>query len=231
MVSLGIAAGLRKLGLTVAPFKKGPDYIDAGWLALAAGRACYNLDTFLIDKKSIRNSFLLHTQESDIAVIEGNRGLYDGIDNQGSTSTAELAKLLDSPVILSIDCTKSTRTMAAAVLGCLHFDPEVKIKGVILNRIAGARHENILRKSIEYHCGIPVFGAVPKLREQIFPERHMGLVPTPEHTWANDSINAVSQVAEKYIDLRSIIEVGNWKLETGNWKLETGNLKLGNWKT
>ncbi|MCP4105589.1 MAG: cobyrinate a,c-diamide synthase [Desulfobacteraceae bacterium] len=216
LVSLGIVAGLRKLGLKVAPFKKGPDYIDAGWLALAADRPCYNLDTFLIDKENIRNSFLLHTKESDIAVTEGNRGLYDGIDNQGTTSTAELAKLLDSPVILSIDCTKSTRTMAAAVLGCMHFDPEVKIKGVILNRVAGARHENILRKSIEHHCGIPVFGAVPKLREQIFPERHMGLVPTPEHTWANDSINAVSKVAEKYIDLRSLTEVGNWKLETGN---------------
>ena len=205
--SVGIISALKNLGQTIAPFKKGPDYIDAGWLALAAGRPCYNLDTFLIEKKVVLHSFLSHTFPDDIAVIEGNRGLYDGIDLEGITSTAELAKLLDLPVILCINATKTTRTMAAVVSGCVQFDPDVRIKGVILNRVAGLRHENILRKSIEHFCGVPVIGAVPKLSNQNFPERHMGLVPTPEHSWAKESIDSMSQVALKYLDLDHIKEI------------------------
>ncbi|MCK4468348.1 MAG: cobyrinate a,c-diamide synthase [Desulfobacterales bacterium] len=204
ILSIGIIAAWTDLGKKVAPFKKGPDYIDAGWLALAAGRPCYNLDTFMIKEEQVLNSFFSHSINRDIAVIEGNRGLYDGIDVEGSTSTAEIAKLLKAPVILCIDCTKTTRTMAAVVSGCMQFDPDVKIKGVILNRIAGSRHENILRKSIEHHCGISVLGAVPKLGKQNFPERHMGLVPMPEHGWAKDSITAASQTASQYLDLDAL---------------------------
>ncbi len=209
ILSIGIIAAWKNLKKNVAPFKKGPDYIDAGWLAMAAGRPCHNLDNFLIEKKPILNSFYTHTLKSDIAVIEGNRGLYDGLDTEGSTSTAELAKLLNLPVILCLDCTKSTRTMAAIVYGCIKFDPTVTIKGVILNRVAGPRHENIVRKSIENYCGIPVFGAVPKLKKQNFPERHMGLIPTPEHEWANDSIDAALKMAKSYIDLDSLIEIAH----------------------
>ncbi|MDA3835125.1 MAG: cobyrinate a,c-diamide synthase, partial [Spirochaetales bacterium] len=209
ILSIGIVAAWTSLGKKVAPFKKGPDYIDAGWLALAAGRPCYNLDTFMIKEEHVLNSFLSHSINSDIAVIEGNRGLYDGLYIEGSTSTAELAKLLNAPVVLCIDCTKTTRTMAAVVSGCIQFDPDVKIKGVILNRIAGPRHENILRKSIEHYCGVPVLGAVPKLRKQNFPERHMGLIPTPEHAWANDSIETASQMASQYLDLDAIEKIAN----------------------
>ncbi len=179
IVSIGITAAWKEAGKHVTPFKKGPDYIDAGWLSLAAGRPCYNLDTFLVKTPYIFQSFLSHSTKNGISVIEGNRGLYDGIDIHGSTSTAELAKLLNTPVVLCIDCTKSTRTMAAAVLGCLKFDPDVAIKGVILNRVAGFRHENVLRKNIEQYCNIPVLGAIPKLDWEKFPERHLGLVPTP----------------------------------------------------
>jgi cobyrinic acid a,c-diamide synthase len=209
IISIGMIAALKKRGVSVAPFKKGPDYIDAGWLALAAGQPCYNLDTYLIDSPMILRSFAEHTQPDDIAVIEGNRGLYDGIDMSGSTSTAELAKLLNAPVILCLDCTKSTRTMAAAVLGCLNFDPDVNIRGVILNHVAGARHEAILRKSIEGHCGIPVLGALPKLGEQNFPERHMGLVPTAEHDWAYQSVEAISKIAESYLDMDALIRAAS----------------------
>jgi len=207
ILSIGITAAWKALGRHVIPFKKGPDYIDTGWLALAAGRPCYNLDTFLIEKDQILQSFFLHSTKGDIAVIEGNRGFYDGIDVEGSTSTAELAKLLQTPVILCIDCTKSTRTMAAAVLGCMKFDPDVNIKGVILNRVAGPRHEKILRNSIEHHCDVPVLGAIPKLDWQNFPERHMGLLPTPEHEWAKDSIDAASQIANRYLDLEALAAV------------------------
>jgi cobyrinic acid a,c-diamide synthase len=205
--SVGIIAALCRQGLQVAPFKKGPDYIDAGWLALAAGRPCYNLDTFLIDSNTIIRSFQNHTRDCDIAVIEGNRGLYDCIDTSGETSTAELAKLLDLPLILCIDGTKTTRTMAAVVAGCVQFDPHLKLKGVVLNRVAGPRHERILRDSIEYHCGIPVLGAMPKQRQQHFPERHMGLVPTFEHQWAHEAKTFIRELAEKYIDLDAIGQV------------------------
>ena len=209
--SVGIISALKNLGHTIAPFKKGPDYIDAGWLALAAGRSCYNLDAFLVKKEFILNSFLTHTLPEDIAIIEGNRGLYDGIDLKGTTSTAELAKFLDMPVILCINATKTTRTMAAVVSGCMQFDPDVKIKGVILNRVAGLRHENILKNSIEHFCGIPILGAVPKLSKHNFPERHMGLVPTLEHDWAHRSVDAMSQVARKYIDLDQIKHIAKCK--------------------
>ena len=185
IVSIGLIAALSSLGHRVAPFKKGPDYTDAGWLSLAAR----------------------HSRDCKLAVIEGNRGIYDCIDTHGETSTAELSKLLGLPLLLIIDGTKTTRTMAAVVSGCSQFDPSVRIRGVILNRIAGARHESILRRSIEEHCGIPVMGAVPKLHKQSFPERHMGLVPTHEHDWARASISAAADMARKHIDLESVLRI------------------------
>ena len=207
LLSIGIAAALSKSGKSIAPFKKGPDYIDAGWLALAAGRPCYNLDSFLLDQDQNLQSFLSHSINCDISVIEGNRGLYDGIDLEGSTSTAELAKLIKCPVVLCVDCTKITRTMAAVVAGCIQFDPQVSIKGVILNRVANSRHEQKLRDNIEHYCGIPVLGAIPKLSQQHFPERHLGLVPTPEHDWARESIDAVVKIAQEHLDLDAIVAI------------------------
>ena len=204
ILSIGIIAALSKLGKSISPFKKGPDYIDAGWLALAAGRPCFNLDSFLLDPQTNIQSFLFHSQKCDIAVIEGNRGLYDGIDLEGTTSTAELAKLLKVPVVLCVDCTKITRTMAAVISGCAQFDAAVMIEAVILNRVANARHEKKLRDNIEHYCNIPVLGAIPKLAEQHFPERHLGLVPTAEHDWARDSVAAAAKIAEKHIDLEAI---------------------------
>jgi cobyrinic acid a,c-diamide synthase len=204
ILSIGIIAALNRAGKAVAPFKKGPDYIDAGWLALAAGRPCYNLDIFLCSPEQATASYLSHTTSTDIAVIEGNRGLYDGIDIEGTTSTAELAKLLQLPVIVCVDCTKTTRTVAATVCGLNQFDPEVNLAGVILNRVAGPRHEGIIRSSFEHYCGIPVVGALPKLKQQVFPERHMGLVPTPEHVWAQASIEAAADIARDYIDLEMV---------------------------
>lgn len=207
ILTIGLIGALRRRGRVVTPFKKGPDYIDAGWLGLAAGRPCYNLDTFLLDAGHVRRSFFSHTTPGAVAVIEGNRGLYDAIDTEGSTSTAELAKLLRLPVVMIIDCTKTTRTMAAVVSGCHLFDPEVNIRGVVLNRVAGTRHESILRRSIEEHCGIPVIGAIPKLKKDSFPERHMGLVPSQEHAWALDAVAAAADMAATHIDLDAIVNM------------------------
>jgi cobyrinic acid a,c-diamide synthase len=211
ILSIGIIAAWKQQGKTVIPFKKGPDYIDAGWLALAAGQPCYNLDSFLLDQNQLLKSFIRHAMPSGISVVEGNRGLYDGIDMKGSTSTAELSKLLGLPVILCLDCTKSTRTMAAVLLGCLHFDADVSIQGVVLNRVAGSRHEQILRSSIEHHCGVPVIGAIPAMDSQ-FPERHMGLVPTPEHDWAAGSVDAVSCVVKSCLDLDKLEAIAHQSL-------------------
>lgn len=205
--SIGIIAALRNRGVRVAPYKKGPDYIDAGWLSLAAGRPCYNLDTFLIEPAVIDRTYQVHSQGTHAAVVEGNRGLYDCIDTDGMTSTAELAKQLNLPVLLCLDVTKTTRTTAAVVGGCMQFDPKVLIGGVVLNRVAGARHEKIVRDSIEQYCGIPVLGAVPKLRKQNFPERHMGLVPTYEHQWAHDAVEVIADLAEQYLDIPAIAKV------------------------
>ena len=229
ILSIGIIAALNKLGKSVAAFKKGPDYIDAGWLALAAGRPCYNLDSFLLSQSDNLQSFISHSVDYDISIIEGNRGLYDGIDLEGTTSTAELAKLINCPVVLCVDCTKITRTIAAVVAGCSLFDPAVMINGVILNRVANSRHEKKLRDSIEHYCGMPVIGAIPKLGEQHFPERHLGLVPTPEHDWANNSIEAISRIAEQHIDLDALIGIAQkapgLKTEDRKQKAEVGMRK------
>jgi cobyrinic acid a,c-diamide synthase len=204
IISLGIAAAWKQQGLCVAPFKKGPDYIDAGWLSKAAGRSCYNLDTFLCDPSIVKDSYQKHSNSCDIAVVEGNRGLYDGIDTDGSTSTAELAKLLNLPVLLVLDCTKSTRTMAALVMGCMHFDPDTKICGIILNKVAGRRHEGKLRDNIKKFCNIPVFGALPKLKAQDFPERHMGLVTSSEHNFSDRAVQKAAGIAAANIDLDAL---------------------------
>ena len=174
-LSLGLIAVFRKKGMKVIPFKKGPDYIDGGWLSTAAGTPCYNLDTFLISESRIIPSFVNHAKSADIAVIEGNRGFYDGMDEQGTHSTAELAKMLKSPVLLIVDCTKATRTIAAIISGIQKFDAGIEIKGVVLNYIAGSRHESIIRNSIEKYCNIPVLGAFPRMKEENFLRGIWGL--------------------------------------------------------
>ncbi len=218
IISLGITAAWKEKGFKVSPFKKGPDYIDAGWLSRAAGRPCYNLDTFLCFPSTVVQSYLHNSKNSDIAVVEGNRGLYDGIDTDGSTSTAELAKLLNLPVLLVLDCTKSTRTMAALLMGCMKFDPDINICGVILNRVAGKRHEGKVRTNIEKFCNIPVFGAVPKLKAKDFPERHMGLVTSDEHAFSAQAIAAAAKVAKENIDLDRLYDVVSDRVQHNDLK-------------
>lgn len=206
-LSLGLIAALRsQKGLKVIPFKKGPDFIDAGWLSIAAKSSCYNLDTFLITKEKTLYSFISHFT-GDIAVIEGNRGLYDGMDVEGSYSTAELAKLLKSPVILIVDCTKMTKTSAAIVLGCINLDKDVMIKGVVLNQISGSRHESVISAAIEKYCSLPVLGAIPKLKSAELPERHMGLIPHQEHSKMEKAISFTEDIAKKYLDIDRILEI------------------------
>ena len=228
ILSLCLVALWRKKGLRVAPFKKGPDYIDAGWLAQAAGTPCFNLDLFMMSPEQVKQSFISHTNPplppfskggrgGIIAVIEGNRGLYDGVDDKGTYSTAELAKLLKAPVLLMVDCTKVTNTAAALVLGCQTIDSDVLIGGVVLNRVATARQEDVIRKAIHDKCKLPVLGALPRLKKDPFPERHMGLTPYQEHLDIEKSISVIAEAGEKYLDADGI-----WHLAKGAEPLKSG---------
>jgi cobyrinic acid a,c-diamide synthase len=205
LLTLGLAASFGTRGYVVAPFKKGPDYIDASWLTRAAGRPCRNLDLFLFSPSTAVRSFVEASADADVAVIEGNRGLYDGMDPEGSYSSAELAKLLKTPVLLSVDATKTTRTAAAQILGCQTLDPDVPLAGVVLSRVGGERHESVLREAIEGICGIPVLGAIPRLPGDPFPERHLGLIPPQETEAIEGSLSKVREVAERYLDLDGIL--------------------------
>jgi cobyrinic acid a,c-diamide synthase len=207
VISVGLCRVWKNQGYKVIPFKKGPDYIDMGWLDRGATHPCYNLDLFLMEKDQVLTSFDLHTVNADIAVIEGNRGIYDGMDLEGSVSTAEMAKLLQTPVILIVDCTKVTRTVAALVLGCQMFDREVPIQGVILNRLATPRHESIIRKSIEQYCNLSVVGAIPKLSNITFPGRHLGLVPPQEHPMAEEAIEKAAETVMQYSNIVQLLDM------------------------
>lgn len=207
LLSLAIISHLNfKKGLKVIPFKKGPDYIDAGWLSVAAGNPCYNLDSYLIPEERLIHSFIYHSK-GDISIVEGNRGLYDGMDLEGTHSTARLSKILNLPVILIIDCTKMTRTASALVLGAINFDREVRIAGVVLNQVSGSRHESIVRHSIERYCSLPVLGAIPRLSGEELPERHMGLLPHQEHSKKEEIIRLALTISEKYLDIDSILKI------------------------
>lgn len=207
IISLGLISLWCRQGFAVSPFKKGPDFIDAGWLGLAAGYPCYNLDPFMMNHEQIIQSFIRRSTNADISLIEGNRGLFDGFDLEGHCSTAELGKMLQAPVILIVDVTMSTRTIAALVLGCRDFDPDLQIMGVILNRVAGTRQETIVRQSIDRYCHIPVVGAIPKLKNNPFPERHMGLVPQQERKQAEKAIDWSCQVAKDHLDTEMIFQL------------------------
>lgn len=207
MLSLGIVRACKNKGLKVVAFKKGPDYIDAGWLASAAKSPCYNLDPFLIGRDRLLSSFIRHSEGSDIALIEGNRGLFDGVDEEGTYSTAELSKTLKSPIVMILDCNKSTRTIAAVVLGVQAFDKDLDIKGVILNQVAGGRHESVIRKSIGKYCKIPVLGAIPRLDKDVFPERHMGLTPCQEHPQVEEAIERTADIVSRCVDIDRVLEI------------------------
>ncbi len=181
LLSLGLVRALTLRGFRVKPCKKGPDYIDAAWLGLASGRTPTNLDPFFLTDARLRALFRSSFGDADLAVIEGNRGLYDGRDVQGSCSTAALARALGAPVLLTLTVTKMTRTAAAVIAGLARFEP-VNLAGVVLNRVASSRHAALIRQSIETYTGIPVLGEIPRLAENPIPERHMGLVSMHDET-------------------------------------------------
>ena len=198
-VTLGLTVALARRGLAVQPFKKGPDYIDPIWLARAAGRACYNLDFFTQSRAEIHALFGARSMAADIALIEGNKGLFDGLDVGGADSNAALATLLAAPVVLVIDTVGMTRGIAPLMRGYLGFDPGVDIRGVILNKVGGTRHETKLRAALERYTDIEVLGAIGRDAALEIPERHLGLIPANEVGGAENGAGAVMGVADRMI--------------------------------
>ena len=207
-VSVGLMAALVARGITVQAFKKGPDFIDPSWLTKVTGRQCRNLDSFLMARDELRTSFARNSEDTGISIVEGAMGLFDGVDLAGSGSTAEIAKAIEAPVLLVVDTTRMTRSVAAMVMGFQKFDPGINVAGVILNKVsARPRHESMLRAAVENYCGIPVLGAMPKGQNFTIPDRHLGLIPAAENEALHRSVEALAEAAARHLDLEGIIRL------------------------
>jgi cobyrinic acid a,c-diamide synthase len=200
-VSIGLCAALRAAGETVQAFKKGPDYIDPHWLGKATGRDCFNLDFYTMSHEEILATFSRYAQDASISLIEGNKGLYDGLDLDGSNSNAALAKLLKTPVILVLDARGMTRGIAPLILGYQAFDRDINIRGVILNQLGGSRHEAKLRSVIEHYTDVCVVGAIHKDPRFDIDERHLGLVPSHEDPASAEKIALLCAAVSEQVDL------------------------------
>ncbi len=206
-VCIGLCAALRARGEAVQPFKKGPDYIDPLWLGLAAGRPCYNLDPYLSGADEIRAEFAQRMHGASLGLLEGNKGLYDGLDLDGSNSNAALAALIGAPVVLVIDARGMTRGIAPLILGFQAFDKNIHIAGVILNQLGGARHEAKLRAVIAHYTGVPVLGAVQHDERLTIVERHLGLVPSNEAEAAHLHVDEIAARIAAQVDLDRLLAV------------------------
>ncbi|HVE27281.1 MAG TPA: cobyrinate a,c-diamide synthase, partial [Sporichthya sp.] len=209
-VATGLIAALRARGLVVSPHKVGPDYIDPGYHALAAGRPARNLDAWLTSPDLIAPLFLHGAANADVAIVEGVMGLFDGVTGGADSvddfaSTAHVARLLGAPVLLVVDAAAQARSIAALVHGFMSFDPRVDIGGVVLNRVGSDRHEQILRDALR-SFGVPVLGAIRREDKVSTPSRHLGLVPAVER--AADAVDAVAAMGEliaRTCDLEGIL--------------------------
>jgi cobyrinic acid a,c-diamide synthase len=187
-VALALIAALRSRGLTVQPFKCGPDFIDGGHLAVVANRAARNLDTWMLDAEANREIFWRGSAGCDVAAVEGMMGVFDGVTGSSEEgSTAEIAKLLDLPVVLVVDAGNSARSIAAVIRGFETFDLELRFAGIVLNRVAGEAHFRMLDSAIRESSAVPVLGWLPVEADAAIPERHLGLHTAAEGIRVNTS--------------------------------------------
>ncbi|MFD3734794.1 cobyrinate a,c-diamide synthase, partial [Streptomyces sp. NPDC058632] len=219
-VATGLMAALTARGLAVSPHKVGPDYIDPGYHALATGRVGRNLDAYLCGPELIGPLFLHGARGCDIAVVEGVMGLYDGAAGEGElASTAQVAKLLRAPVVLVVDASSQSRSVAALVHGFVSWDPEVRIGGVILNKVASDRHEALLREALD-SVGVPVLGVLRRAAQVETPSRHLGLVPVAERrAGAVDAVGAMAAQVAEGCDLEALVSLarGAGALSCAGW--------------
>lgn len=209
-VSIGLARELCRRGLAVQPFKKGPDYIDPLWLSRAAkGRPCHNLDFHTMSVEEIRGDFsrLLGQDQNAFGLIEGNVGLFDSIHLDGSGSNAELAKLVQAPVVLVVDAQGLGRGIAPLLQGYLGFDPELTLAGVILNRVGGGRHAQNLRRVVTHYTDLAVLGAIERTAEVQIEERHLGLIPSNEALKTEETIESIRALIASSVDVDRLLEI------------------------
>lgn len=206
-ISVGLAHALAARGLSVQTFKKGPDYIDPMWLARASGRPCYNLDFNTQAEDEIQCMFADKARDADLAIVEGNMGLHDGVDLEGSNSTAALARLIGAPVIMVIDCEGMTRGVAPLVLGFQAFDTKISIAGVILNRVASLRQQNKLEAALQRYTSVPVLGALPRDATMTIVERHLGLTTPAETGGEQVKVSVLAAMARDGVDLDRVLKI------------------------
>lgn len=206
-ISIGLCSELRRLGVSVQPFKKGPDYIDPLWLGQASGRDCLNLDFHTMGRDEISARFGRSLVGADLGLIEGNVGLFDAVDLDGTNSNAALAKLLRSPVVLVVDVQGMTRGVAPLLLGYQSFDPELNIAGVILNKVGGNRHEANLRRAVEHYTDLPLLGALHRVDGVRISERHLGLMPSNEVEEADAQIERIRAMVAEQVDAPRVGEI------------------------
>jgi cobyrinic acid a,c-diamide synthase len=208
-LSIGLAAALREHGHDIQTFKKGPDYIDPSWLRLASDRPCINLDFYTNPAEENKLLFQHHMQDATIGLIEGNKGLYDGMDIEGKDSNAAMAKLLDAPVIIVLNTQGTIRGVAPLLLGYQQFDKDLNIAGVILNRTGGSRHESKLQAVIENYSDITILGAIGNSELTNMQERHLGLITAQENQDAISLVHDLKKVVKQNIDLHKLEVIAN----------------------
>jgi cobyrinic acid a,c-diamide synthase len=205
-VALAIMAALRERGLCVQPFKCGPDFLDAGHHSLICGRVSRNLDTWMLGEEANRETFVRAAYDADAAVIEGMMGLFDGVAGNGEAgSSAEIAKLLNLPVILVIDASKSARSIAAVINGFVTFDPDLRFAGIVLNGVNSESHYRLLEDAICPTTSIPLLGRIPRTDAIAIPERHLGLRTAEEETVIDERRQALTETARQYLNIEPIL--------------------------
>ncbi|HUX87828.1 MAG TPA: cobyrinate a,c-diamide synthase [Chloroflexota bacterium] len=219
-VTAGLTRALRRRGLIVQPFKAGPDYIDPGYHERAAGRPCRNLDTWMVPPESLRTLYARASRPGTVNLIEGVMGLFDGRGGDDVGSTADLAKLLDLPVVVVVDVWSTSRTAGAIALGCQRFDPALNVVGFILNRVAGESHRQWASDAVTQATGLPILGALPARDDLAVPERHLGLIPTAEGKVDEAFFDRFADQVEQSFDLDHLLRLASGAgTRTGNTRI------------
>lgn len=233
-VTTGLCAAFVRRGMAVQPFKKGPDFIDPMWLSAAAGRQCRTLDFFMMGKERITGTFGRYGCSEGVNLVECNHGLHDGIDVEGSDSSAALAKLLEAPVILVVNARRMSRGIAPLIKGQVEFDSAVKVAGVVLNNVNTSRQEKKIRAALERYTDVAVFGVLPFVREMEIAERHLGLTPLKEDPALEDRLDRLGRAVEEHLDIDAIAgaakkapEWGYPPLPRGEENDKAGTVRIG----